>query len=94
MLRGFGLNLFPENILSIDNTMPRESTAIINSLSQSFALTSTDIASLSKLIVSMIGSGKNRDLCMEYIIKMFKILRSYYYPSNSGVWMVFLKFFR
>jgi hypothetical protein len=67
--------------------MPKESTSIVNGLSQSFVFTSIDIHSISKIVVSMIGCGKNRNMCMDFIIRTFRILRSYYYPSNVGNWM-------
>lgn len=67
--------------------MPKDSTAIVNGLSQSFVFTSVDINSISKMIVSMVGCGTNRNLCMDFIQRLFRILRSYYYPSNTGNWM-------
>ena len=35
----------------------------------------------------MISTGTDKDMCMDHILKTFKLLRSYYYPSNTGVWM-------
>ena len=92
-MRGFGLTLASEETSSIrDDEMPKQSAALLNELSKKFAATSTDISHYAKLIVSMLGCGENRNLCLEYILKVFKVLSSYYHPSNSDVSMVYIGF--
>ncbi len=59
-----------------------------SNISQVFLYSNAEIACLTRWIVSMISTGPNRNLCMEYIKKLFSALRSFYYPSNTGSWSV------
>ena len=48
---------------------------------------STDeISTVCTWVVSMIGCGQQRTLCMDHIKRLFQALRSFYYPSNTGSW--------
>lgn len=85
-MRGFGLEFSLDE--SLGEVMPRGSLELINALSQSFAMNSVDIDNMATLIVSIIGTGEDRNLCMKNLKKLFQILRSYYYPSNTGAWVV------
>ena len=84
LLRGLGLSLAKEISLNIDDNTPKEAINLINNFTATFAYSEIDIDSISSWIVSMIGSGSDRNLCMQHIKSLFHILRSYYYPSNDG----------
>ena len=72
-----------EFTLNIDDNTPKEASSLVNTLSQTFAYSEVDIDSLATWIVYMIGCGEERSFCMNHIKKIFKILRSYYNPSNT-----------
>ena len=57
-------------------------------MSQMFVYSSSSVLAMTSWIISMIGCGEDRDLCMKYIKKLFLALRSFYYPSNAGTWSV------
>jgi proteasome activator subunit 4 len=93
LLKGFGLPFGSKDANSIESSNVSAST--LNVMSHIFTYSPHEISSISVWIVSMIGSGPNRNLCMQYIEKLINSLRSYYYPSNVGSWtsnlMLFLK---
>ena len=84
LLRGMGLTMANEISLNIDDNTPKESINLINGFLNTFSYSEIEIDSIGLWIVSMIGSGSDRNVCMQHINKLFHILRSYYYPSNDG----------
>ncbi len=87
LLRGFGLTLASGDSMNISDGTHKDTAGVLNGFSLKFAMNNTDIYHLTKLIVSMIGVGKEREKCMEHILALFRLLRSYFYPSNSGIAM-------
>jgi len=87
LLRGLGLTLATGDSMNINDGTHNDTSGILNGFSLKFAMNNTDIYHLTKLIVSMIGVGKEREKCMEHILQMFRLLRSYFYPSNTGISM-------
>ena len=83
LLRGFGLPFSSKDSIALG--MGSSSTSN-NSIAQVFLYTKNEICSIAKWIVCMIGTGSDRNLCMEYIRRLFSTLRSFYYPSNTGSW--------
>ncbi|CAF0770306.1 unnamed protein product [Brachionus calyciflorus] len=83
-LRGFGLPFGSKDSIAIG--LSTTASAFNSTLSQIFVYGNDDVSTISTWIISMIGTGSNRDLCMEHIKKLFLALRSFYYPSNTGTW--------
>lgn len=88
LYRGFGLPFSNDSIM-----LGISGSSACSHMSKMFTYSSTAVQSLATWIVSMIGSGEDRDLCMKYIKKLFLSLRSFYYPSNSGNWSVSLNLY-
>ena len=86
LYRGFGLPFASNDSIMLGIS----GSSACSHMSQMFIYSSSAISSLASWIVSMIGSGADRDLCMKYIKKLFLALRSFYYPSNGGNWSVSL----
>ena len=96
LLRGFGLPFSTKEsiLLGIENL---ESVNSVSNLSQVFMYSTQDINAMACWIVNMIGSGpddqssddqSSRNLCMNHIKRLFELLRSFFYPSNTGTWSV------
>lgn len=97
LLRGFGLPFSTKEsiLLGIENL---ESVNSVSNLSQVFMYSTQDINAMACWIVNMIGSGppddlssddqSSRSLCMNHIKRLFELLRSFFYPSNTGTWSV------
>ncbi|RNA36559.1 proteasome activator complex subunit 4 isoform X2 [Brachionus plicatilis] len=84
LLRGLGLTMVNSITLNIDDNTPKNSINLINGFLNTFSYSDIEIDSIGLWIVSMIGTGSDRNSCMQHIKKLFHILRSYYYPSNDG----------
>ena len=82
-LRGLGLPLAAEFSLNLDDNTPKEALSLVNTLSDSFAYTEEDIDSIGTWIVSMIANSQDRSMCMRHLKRLFSMLGSYYYPSNT-----------
>ena len=82
-MRGLGLNIASEYTTHVDSNTSKEASSLVNNLNQSFVYSEVDIDSMATWIVYMIGCGEDRNFCMNHIKKVFKILKSYYYPSNT-----------
>jgi hypothetical protein len=86
-LRGFGLPFGSKDSITL-GISGSTSASVNNNMSQMFVYSNDCVLTIASWIVSMIGCGENRDLCMDHIKKLFEALRSFYYPSNSGSWSV------
>ncbi len=85
ILRGLGLSLAAEFSLNINDNTPKEALSLINTISESFAYGEEDVDSLGSWIVNMIGNtAQDRGMCLKHLKILFKMLRSYYNPSNTG----------
>lgn len=91
-LRGLGLSLATELSLNIDDNTPKEALSLMNSLADPFTYNEADIDTIGSWIVAMIGNSSDRNMCMDHLRSLLVIIRSYFYPSNSGslVCLIFL----
>lgn len=87
--KGFGLPFGSGDTVALGVASATSGTLVNSGLSMLAIL--EDMPTLAGWIVAMIGCGgkigsPNRGVCMEHIKKLFKNLRSFYYPSNTGGW--------
>ena len=104
LLRGFGLPFSTKDSILLGIGNSTSSGSVNNNMSQVFVYSNENINSMAVLIVNMIGSGNGsddnddklsefdpnseRNLCMNHIRRLFELLRSFFYPSNTGSWSV------
>ena len=100
LLRGFGLPFSTKDSILLGMGNSTAAGAVNNNMSQLFVYSTQNINSMAHWIVNMIGCGRgesdemasddesSRDLCMVHIRRLFELLRSFFYPSNTGSWSV------
>lgn len=92
--KGFALPFGAGESVALGVASATSGTLVNSSLSMLASYPVEDMPTLAGWIVAMIGCGEigtpNRGVCMEHIKRLFKNLRSFYYPSNTGIWSVSL----